>query len=263
MSDSEPGDQKILKAALAPTKTCITLEDLSLFADGSLAGSTRARVSGHLGECLRCQTELAMLKDFDSGTPRLEEEVAVNWITAELTHRSEQITGPSVPARAGFLPAAVGGTMSWWPKRFWPRALSQAALGLAAALIVLIITVHMRNTREPAISPDANPSIFRSEELVVAGPVGDLDEAPVELRWQAAPHSVLYSVRLFEVDETELWKAESSSTTVKVPPAIRAKIIPGKTLLWQVTALDSTGKAVATSQIQRFRVSTNRHKSSS
>src|SRR5260370_11928061 len=123
-----------------------------------------------------------------------------------------------------------------------------------------MMPVTLRSTWEPAIRSDANPSIFRSEELVVAGPVGDLDEAPVELRWQAAPHSVLYSVRLFEVDETELWKAESSSTTVKVPPAIRAKIIPGKTLLWQVTALDSTGKAVATSQIQRFRVSTNRHK---
>src|SRR5712664_338335 len=257
MSDKEASEQKVLKAAVAPTEACIPLEELGRFADGSLAGSKRVAV--HLESCLRCQTELAMLKDFESETPRPEEGVAVDWITAQLTERFPEIAGTSAPSRTGSAPSAGTRMITWWTKGFWPRAIGQAALGLAAALILVVVTVRMREAREPEIRYDAKPSIFRSEELVITSPIGDLEQAPVELRWQAAPHSAIYSVRLFEVDGSELWKAESSGTTVRVPPAIHAKIVPGKTLLWQVTAMDSSGKAVATSQIQRFRVKTGKH----
>jgi hypothetical protein len=57
-----------------------------------------------------------------------------------------------------------------------------------------------------------------------------------------------------EVDRVELWQGLSKEPKVMLPAEVREKIVPGKTLLWQVTALDVNGQAVATSQVERFRI---------
>jgi hypothetical protein len=57
-----------------------------------------------------------------------------------------------------------------------------------------------------------------------------------------------------EVDRTEVWSTESRQASVALPPSVRARIVPGKPLLWQVVAKDGSGKTVATSEIQRFRL---------
>jgi hypothetical protein len=110
--------------------------------------------------------------------------------------------------------------------------------------------------REPALPPDidATPLVFRSDALAVVGPSGDLEQAPTELRWQPSPGAASYSVQLMEVDRVELWKAESIEPSVSLPPAVRARIVPGKPLLWRVMAKDVSGRTVAASEIQRFRV---------
>jgi hypothetical protein len=86
-------------------------------------------------------------------------------------------------------------------------------------------------------------------------PTGDLTKAPAALRWQAMSGAKRYRIRVMEVDQNELWQTESGEATVSLPAAVRATIVPGKTLLWQVTALDSAGNPVAASQILRFRLS--------
>ena len=91
-------------------------------------------------------------------------------------------------------------------------------------------------------------------ELLGLSPTGDLKQVPVELRWQAFPEAARYLVTVMEVDRTELWKAESSQTSASLPTALLARIVPGKRLLWQVTAMDSAGRTVATSQLQSFRL---------
>jgi len=57
-----------------------------------------------------------------------------------------------------------------------------------------------------------------------------------------------------EVDHSVIWSGETSYTNVTIPKAVRNKLLPRKPLLWQVTAQDTTGKQLASSQVQRFAV---------
>jgi hypothetical protein len=57
-----------------------------------------------------------------------------------------------------------------------------------------------------------------------------------------------------EVDQSQLWSAEAFDAAVALPEALRARIVPGKPLLWEVVAKDAAGRAVAWSGKQRFRM---------
>jgi hypothetical protein len=61
-------------------------------------------------------------------------------------------------------------------------------------------------------------------------------------------------VRILEVDRTELWKSETSAVTIQIPDEVREQIKPAKTLLWQVTALDGSGKQLGSSNLVSFRL---------
>jgi hypothetical protein len=53
-----------------------------------------------------------------------------------------------------------------------------------------------------------------------------------------------------------LWRADTQSGAMPVPAAIRARILPGKTLLWRVAAKDSANRVIAESPLTTFRVKT-------
>jgi hypothetical protein len=88
----------------------------------------------------------------------------------------------------------------------------------------------------------------------VIAPSGNLRRAPSEIRWQAAPNAVRYEARLLEVDGAELWKAETAENRIEFPAAVRARVVPAKTLLCQVSAFDASGHRVAQSEAVRFRL---------
>src|SRR5262249_27034534 len=75
-----------------------------------------------------------------------------------------------------------------------------------------------------------------------------------QLRWQAAPRAAHYLVTVMEVDRTELWKSESTETSVSLPAAIRKAIVPGKTVLWQVTAVGADQRTLGSSKTMSFRL---------
>jgi len=58
-----------------------------------------------------------------------------------------------------------------------------------------------------------------------------------------------------EVDRAGMWSAETRDATIALPEALRARIVPGKPLLWEVVAKDAAGRAVAWSGEQPFKVS--------
>jgi hypothetical protein len=249
-------ERELLKAALAPSDGCATIEQLSGLSDASLPERVRARVSGHVTACHRCQTELALLKKFESAAAGPDEEGAASWITARLERGFEQII------RAARASSQAGKEREpWWRKLFRfrlfgsPRAAA-AAFALAMAMLVVVLNLPLRKTGEPDLSAgvEFTPPVFRSDTVAVVGPTGDLEEAPTELRWQPAPGATTYSVQLMEIDRVELWKGESSKPSLSLPPAVRARIVPGKALLWKVEAKDASGRTIATSEIQRFRV---------
>lgn len=249
-------ERELLKATLAPSDACATIEQLSGLSEGSLPDPVRAHVSAHVAGCHRCQTEIALLEKFEAAAAGPDEEEAVSWITGQLERRFEQITGA---ARASS--QAGKERKPWWRRLFGFRLLGSrpataAAFALALAMLLVVFNLPIRNPREPALSPDIGftPPVFRSGALAVVGPAGDLQEAPTEFQWQPAPGAATYSVRLMEVDRVELWRGESSEPSLSLPPAVRTRIVPGKALLWMVEARDASGRTIATSEIQRFRV---------
>ena len=247
-------ERELLKATLAPSDACATIEELSGLSDASLPEPVRGRISGHVTACQRCQTELALLEKFESAAVGPDEEEAASWITARLERRFDQITGAaSASSRGG------EERKPWWRRLFGFRLLGSTPATVAAfamAMLLIVLNLPIRNAREPVLSPEVGftPPVFRSDALAVVGPTGDLEEAPTELRWQPAPGAATYSVELMEVDRVDLWKGQSGNPSLSLPPAVRALIVPGKALLWKVEARDASGRTIATSEIQRFRV---------
>ena len=241
-------ERSLLRNALAPSCACATPLELGGLADGSLAQPAAARLRDHVSSCARCQTELMLLKEFENATPGPDEEGAVSWISARLERRfSEASAGPS-PSRT-HRGAAL-------PRRSWFTALNAGGFALAAATLAAAVTIGLREGRAPELaspSPSAS-TVLRSAGIATLSPAGDLDAPPNELRWEPRTDAASYSVQVMEVDYAELWSAETRGASIVLPPALRARIVPGKPLLWEVVAKDAAGRAVAWSGKQRFRM---------
>jgi hypothetical protein len=226
----ESRELAIWKAALAPSPACIAIE--------KLAGPLNGPDFKHLSECPRCEAELALWREFNESAPGAGEGAAVAWIASELKRRSS--------------PSSERGSA-------WRRLVAIPVLRLSGALTAILLLacgIAMYNQMRPTgPAPGVNGArILRSESVVVAAPVGDLDQRPSELRWQPVAGAVAYQVEILEVDRHSLWKSESPRTSLAIPAGIRSLMAPGKTLLWQVTATNSSRKSLATSGFQKFRV---------
>jgi len=247
-------DRDILKSSFAATPECLTPAQLETLADGK-------KTHPHLAGCPHCQAELAMLKSFESGTPLLDEGAAVAWISSQLDRQLENIKNPS-RARARAATQNLETQDSWLARTFGLRGWRWALPAAAVAAAVVVGVILLRPPKEPDLQANAggHTTVYRSQEIPVVGPIGEVSQVPRTLQWQAFPGTQLYKVVVMEVDNSPLWSAETKETSVEVPASLRAKILPGKPILWQVTAVDGQGRVLGTSQIQRF--STPREQSS-
>ncbi len=125
---------KIWQEAAAATKECLPLEALERMMDNP---SRDAKAAAHLAGCAHCQTELAMLKNFEQSTPSADEGAAVAWIAAQLERQQNapvaQQKVATVPFWRTHVPRALYGRSSGtgcgadlWnlslPRKFrWPR----------------------------------------------------------------------------------------------------------------------------------------------
>ena len=241
-------DRHEIKTALGVTPGCPPVEQLGRFANNSLDVSERANVESHIGRCGHCQSELALLRQFTDVSLQPEEERPVAWITAQLRDRAQEIYEPASEVRAA--------SISWWKRILAPPALSRVALALGCLLIIVSGSIYLRRGSAPSLNTtlDSGPEILRSNTLELLSPKDTLTTTPELLQWQALPGTERYQARILEVDRTLLWKSETSAVSIKIPDQVRALMKPGKTLLWQVTALDGSGKPVASSNFESFRL---------
>ena len=220
-----------LKAALGPTPACIDVSRLA----GPLSASER----DHLDGCARCQTELSLLEAFQASAPATDETAAIEWITAEVRRRTRQANDRLPAPRRGLLEAA-----SWRP------------LAIAAAAILAVSVGYLAwQNREPTLpEPASTAESYRTGQITIVAPTGDVSVPPAELSWLAIPGAERYDISVLEVDRTPLWQGTSSVSRVELPPAVIARFLPGKTVIWEVSALNPSGTAIAVSSAQRFRV---------
>ena len=216
----------ILREALQPTPECLSLEELGGMDAVAIAAHP------HVASCPRCRTELELMQVFSDGDNRLEVSSVANGISQRLRARRQ--------------PAA-----SWW-RRPGMQRLAMAA-SVAAVLVSSAVLLQRRAPELPA-GLGGEEAVYRSGTVLLSGPAGDVDSVPALLNWNPISGAARYSVRLLEVDQTEIWKGASETTAIELPAAIRQKVLPGKTLLWQVTALDGRGTSIASSPMERFRV---------
>ena len=251
-SHPDPREQERFKETLARSTDCATLDELAALADPTLAAPSRARVSVHVATCERCEMELLLLKEFESASPRPEEEAAVAWIVGRLRRRFRETRFAAIVP----VPDAHEEEKRVWRRLFRRRPLGAMGFALAAAMVVLAVNLELREGREPALPEHVQqgPEVYRSVAVQLLGPAGELDGRPAELRWEPVPGAASYSVEVMEVDRTALWKSSVVATRVALPEAVASKLVPGKPLLWRVQAFDAAGNPIATSSTQRFRV---------
>jgi hypothetical protein len=230
---------KMWQEAASATAECLPLEVLEGMTENASADpSARA----HLAGCAHCQTELAMLKNFEQSTPSADEGAAVAWIAAQLERRQSAPVAQQKIARVPF-----------WRTMFRVPYLAGAA-ALAAVLIFGISLYHGNSDGPGRINPGLGNGQFRSGAIHLVSPIADQSVAPTEFRWDAVQDASSYSVELKDVGGTTLATANSTQNALPITPEMKAKMISGKPLKWQVTAKDASGKEIANSSAEQFKI---------
>jgi hypothetical protein len=230
---------KMWQEAAAGTKDCLPLEVLERMADNT---SRDAKAAAHLAGCAHCQTELAMLKNFEQSTPSADEGAAVAWIAAQL---ERQQNAPVAQQKSASVP--------FWRTMFRIPYLAGAA-ALAAVLIVGISLYHGNSDGPGKINPGLGSGNFRSGSIHLVSPIADQNIAPTEFHWDAVKNASSYTVELKDVAGITLASAKSTQNALPVTPEMRANMTSGKPLKWKVTAMDAAGTEIANSGLEQFKV---------
>ena len=68
---------------------------------------------------------------------------------------------------------------------------------------------------------------------------------PEAVRWDAVPGAVRYMATLTEVDRTVIFDTKLTTPELLVPEQTRRLLVPGKTILVEIQALDAAGNVLA------------------
>ena len=233
MTNRHPGRPRgEVERSLQSTRECIPVEQFG----APLTGADRS----HLAVCTRCQAEFAMWRGFTDPRPQPEEDAAVRWVTNELrTHGLRSGAGTALStARQGR-----------------PRH-TQVYLAAAASLVLAAAVGYVIWDPEPRVDEQRRSAeTYRTAGVQLLHPSGEMAVAPTELKWVTVEGAVRYDVRVLEVDGTQLWSTSTPDVSVALPPVVVEQFVPGKTILWDVTARNRAGDSVAVSGKFQFRVS--------
>lgn len=232
MTDERTAEGRlVMGAALGTTPDCI--------ATARFESPLGAADAAHLATCAHCQAELALFRSFHDASPLAAGEAAdVEWVTGRLRQSA-------APNRVAAFPPAR--TTRTGASRFLP--------GLAAAAVLLLGIGFFASRREPELRPlDGGSVAYRSLRLDLLSPKGDLDRAPGSLQWHAVPDAARYDIEVLGVDRTPLWRGVSEQAQVALPESLVAQLLPGRTVLWRVVAYDASGRTLAESNMEPFRV---------
>jgi hypothetical protein len=230
---------KMWQEAASATQECLPLEVLERMTENA---STDPKAAAHLAGCAHCQTELAMLKNFEQSTPSADEGAAVAWIAAQLERRQNAPIAQQKIARVPF-----------WRTMFRVPYLAGAA-ALAAVLILGVSLYHGSSDGPGRINPGLGNGIVRSGAIHLVSPIAEQNNAPTEFRWEAIQGAGSYSVELKDVAGITLATANSAQNVLPVTPEMKANMVSGKPLKWKVTAKDANGKEIANSSTEQFKI---------
>ena len=230
---------KMWQEAASATAECLPLEVLERMTENV---SADPKAAAHLAGCAHCQTELAMLKNFELSTPSADEGAAVAWIAAQLERRQNAPVAQQKIVRVPF-----------WRTMF--RVPYLAGVAALAAVLVLGISLYHGNSDGPSkINPGLGNGQFRSGSIHLVSPIAEQKSAPTEFQWDAVQGAASYRIELKDVAGITLASAKSTQNILAATPEMKTVMISGKPLKWTVTAMDANGNAIANSNAEQFKI---------
>ncbi len=239
MSDPMRDHRELLRQALDRTSGCPTLEALT-------ASTQDAPTKRHVEECPHCRAELAMFQQFESAEAQPAEAADLAWMELELARRS--------PARLASGESFGDRVRAWFESLLSPAGHGRLGLATAALLVLVAAGVVLRPGGGVHQAPSEESRVWRSGQFAAQSPSGDLNQSPLQLRWEAVPGAVSYHVRLLEVDGTEVWSADAAATSIDFPHDIVQKLTPGRAFQWDAVARDAAGRKLAATDLQIFHI---------
>lgn len=203
------------------TRKCPDDSALVRLSIGEMSLREKDRTLGHLAVCSRCAVRYSVLRQLKRDLePRVDAFVSAR----EASLSADAATG--APART-------------------PRALRSrpfaflASLRWAPALILLALVLGAGAFL--AVSRAARHSDLRSPstKLTLLSPSGAVAAAPAVLRWSPVLKAEGYVVEVID-DALDSVHTDSAFfvNELVLPPAVRARLVKGRTYLWTVTARD-------------------------
>lgn len=242
-----------LRSAWTPADGHPSPETFLSWEMGELSPGERRRIEEHVARCPVCAAERDLARLFEE-PPSAEEGEDVDFIVSRLEglelgrSKEEARVLPIAPAQVARREVRAAGA---------PRQSRMSPLwGLAAAAMLAItfgVLFQMRQA-PPALPDPGAAGVFRGADLAPVSPVGELGEAPSELRWEEAPGARRYRWRLISVDGTVLGEGTVPGSRARLPEALIRSLKPAVVYTWTVEALDTQGGRVALSEPARFRV---------
>ena len=223
---------KVMRKDGGAATQCLTVHRL----EAVLAGVASGPIRMHVAECLHCQTEVALMRQFLQAMPTAEESVDLRQIERRL--RQSPPWGQE--------------TTGWFGRLFSSRpTMGLATAGLAALLAVGVWFGSPSRVGVEPVDSGLTRTTFAIEGLE---PLGDLAQLPSSLRWRALPNASSYQVSLLDVEGTITWSARQSGAELSLPTEALALITNRKTLFWSINAYDAQGSLITTGAPQRFRL---------
>lgn len=223
-----------MSQALGAGEDCPSLEQLIDLTAGRNGEERRLEAEAHVAGCAHCGTELALYREFEQPEIRADEKAHVDAIVTRLRQNSP-----------------VAEAAPWWKSLWTIRWMAPASFAMAAILVGLVLWMPGRST-PPRVSD--GDDAMRSVRMNVIGPTGTLSSSPSQFEWSAVKGAVRYRVTLREVDHTQVWTGTVETSAAAIPLEVASKIVPLKSFVWQVLAVDRNGSIIADSGTQQFRV---------
>jgi hypothetical protein len=224
-------------SALNP-KECLQPTDFEMLLDPATPSEVSAPLRAHIAECEQCETEFTLFQRFLEEEPGEQELADVEWIEKRLGPAKEK------PHR-----------QNWFQKLWASGPAPKWAVSLAMLLIVVAGGLELRRMQQGQLPGEEGTSgVVRSASVELVGPAGDIVEKPNTFEWKPVPGATAYVLKVMEVDGTVVAEQKAESNSAPADSKLGELFLPGKTLQWQVTAVDATGKQLAESPVEKFRV---------
>jgi hypothetical protein len=130
-----------------------------------------------------------------------------------------------------------------------------AATAVTAAMILAAVILFLPGNRDAGFPelPIVGDTV-RGGSVTLISPLGDIPEAPKELRWESAGEGVEYQYRIAIESGERLWSATTSETSISLPEDVKSGMTAGIEYSWQVKAFSPQGALTAASNLMRFRI---------